>query len=56
MRWCSCFKKTKVKPFDMDTNVENMVKDRNRRAYLIFQKKKDRIERDRKHQETGRIY
>ena len=61
MRWCSCFRKTKVKPFDLDTNVENLVKDRNRRAYLIFQKKidrieRERIERERKHKETERIY
>ena len=55
MRWCSCFRKTKVKTFDMDTNVENLVKDRNRRAYLIYQKKMDRIERDWK-KEAERIY
>ena len=56
MRWCSCFRKTKVKTFDMDTNIENIIQDRNRRANMIYQKKMERIERERKHKEAERIY
>ena len=53
MPWCSCFKKTKVRPFDMDAKVETIVKDINGKAYWIYLEK---IEYEKKYKEYIKYY